>query len=254
MNIFEKLFNKNNKNINDLDLYQLIALFNRLTHKKENLYTNNKGEKFVLTRYGFVPAEQHNLHLLTEQQNRQINHLETEVVILENDLKKSKEAYKKVNNALQNLLVSNKESKKQKPTQTIYSFKPQLDRLKKSYLTMLSNNHNLIERVKQLKKQTKTLSDELQNERAKRKLLEKINTVQPINTDEDLLTKINATIMYAENNQIGKMLEKLKSVVAHQENLKQKSHNQKALITRLESINKNLEQELFELKMKKLNN
>jgi|JFJP01.1.fsa_nt_gi hypothetical protein len=246
MSLFEDLFKKKEK-LSNLDLYQLIAVFNALIHKKDNVYINNKKEKFVLTRYGFVPVDQPNLKLLTEQQNTQINHLETEVRVLQNDLKKQKTENKKLKQELQ--------TKEENTTKAIKnSNRPELDKIKKSYLTLMSNNHNLIEKVKQLKKDNKKLTTELIDEKGRYKILQKNTTAQQNNNEEDIISKINAVIMYAENNQIGKMLEKLKSVVAHQENLKQKSHNQKALITRLESINKHLEEELFQIKKQILNN
>jgi hypothetical protein len=246
MSLFEVLFKKKEK-LSNLDLYQLITVFNALIHKKDNVYANNKGEKFVLTRYGFVTVEQHNLKLQTEQQNRQINHLETDVRVLQNDLKKQKTENKKLKEDLQ--------TKDKNTTKAIEnSIRPEHDKIKKSYLTVMSNNHNLIEKVKQLKKDNKKLTTELIDEKGKYKVLQKNTIAQQNNSEEDIISKINTVIVYAENNQIGKMLEKLKSVVAHQENLKQKSHNQKALITRLESINKNLEEELFQIKKQILNN
>lgn len=244
MSIFDNLLKKK-ENLQHLDLYQLIALFNALVHKKDKIYTNNKGKKFVLTQYGFVPAEQPNLLLQTQQQAMQIEHLEIDVVVLKNDIKKYKTENKKLKQELQ--------TKHENTTKAIKnSNRPELDKIKKSYLTVMSNNHNLIEKVKQLKKENKKLNTELIDEKGKYKILKKNSTAQHNNSEEDIISKINAVIMYAQNNQIAKMLEKLKSVVAHQENLKQKSHNQKALITRLEMINNNLETELFELKMKNL--
>lgn len=247
MGFFDELFNKK-ENKNPKDFYQMIAAFNLLLHKKDNVYTNDKAGKFVLTRYGFVPVEQHNLKLLTEQQERQILNLETDVVVLESKLKKAKKEIE----ATKKELEKEKENKKEGVPIIRYSFKPQLDKLKRNYLTMMNNNHNLIEKVKKFKKENQKLSTELLDEKGKYKILQNSINAQLLSNDQDIITKINAVIMYAENNQIAKMLEKLKSVVAHQENLKQKSHNQKALITRLESINYNLEKELFELKRKGL--
>ena len=247
MSIFDNLFNKKEKK-NPLDLYQLIAVFNRLIHQKDKLYTNSQGEKFFLTRYGFVTVEQHNLKLQTEQQKRHINNLETDVIVLEKNLEK----VKKELSTIKKEVKEETEYIKNNTSPIIkYSFKSKYDKLKKNYLNMMINNHNLIVRIKQLKSEIKKLTTELIDEKGKNKIAQKNIAPQTL-TDEDINTKINAAIMYAENNQIGKMLEKLKSVVAHQENLKQKSHNQKALITRLEMINKNLEEELYELKMKNL--
>ena len=76
MSFFNNLFSKSNIEEDDKKLFRLLSLLNHFIEEKKHIYTNPKGERFILTKYGFSPVEQFNLKLQVEDQRRQIDNLE----------------------------------------------------------------------------------------------------------------------------------------------------------------------------------
>ena len=244
MNFFQKIFQKNEK-FDSTEFYKYLAILNHLIEVKEKIYTNKKGEKYILTKYGFKPVEQHNLQLLTEQQIRQINNLETDNRVLTKENEELIKVVKKLKSEKQQLLI-------EKPTVIKYSFKKSLDKFKEKYEALMRNNHFLISKIREKKIKIQQLKNEVVDQKGKYKILQKeINrseNIEIIKDKDELLQDLSDMILYAENKQIEKIFRKVKRITEHQEDLKLKSFNQKAQITNLENQNKQLQEELKKLK------
>lgn len=102
--MFEKLFTSKKKE-KDFDFFEMLKMFNQLTHQKDKIYEDNVGKKFILTRYGFYPVEQYNLHIENKELNKTIN-------VLNSNYEKLLDKYEKSNNEIDLLKKAKAKSKK----------------------------------------------------------------------------------------------------------------------------------------------
>jgi hypothetical protein len=105
--MFNKIF-FNKKYKKEFDFFEMLKMFNQLTHQNDKIYTDNEGKKFVLTKYGFSPVEQYNLSLINKELNeiiglqkiqiikleKKINIINNETEILKNKIDKQKQSIK----------------------------------------------------------------------------------------------------------------------------------------------------------------
>lgn len=236
MNFFQKIFRKSEK-FDSTEFYKYLAILNHLIEVKEKIYVNKIGERFILTRYGFKPVEQHNLHLLTEQQQRTIKDLEIENRFLTKEVNELKLVSKRLKSENQQLNSS-------KPKVIKYSFKKTLESVREKYGKCINNNHLLIKKIKEKKLEIKYLKYEIITENSKIKTLQKeisrLSNGENLKNKDELLEDISDIILYAENKQIEKVFRKVKRITELQEDLKLKIINQETHIENLMKENERL--------------
>jgi hypothetical protein len=76
MSLFNSLFSKPTPEQDSKALFHYLSLLNHFIQVKEHIYTNPKGERFILTKFGFTPVEQYNLKWQVEEQRLKIAKLE----------------------------------------------------------------------------------------------------------------------------------------------------------------------------------
>ena len=138
MNFFQKIFRKSEK-FDSTEFYKYLAILNHLIEVKEKIYVNKYGERFILTKYGFKPVEQYNLHLLTEQQQKKIKDLEIENKYLTKEFNELKLVSKRIK-------LENQQLNSSKPKIIKYSFKKALEKVSEKYGNCINNNHLLIKK------------------------------------------------------------------------------------------------------------
>lgn len=89
--------------INNVDdkkrLYHFLAMLNNFIEKNDTIYKNKKGDKFILTRYGFRPVDEYNIQTLYKEQSSKLELVEQK----NKEYKKKIENLKKENERLQEL-------------------------------------------------------------------------------------------------------------------------------------------------------
>ncbi|WP_146739524.1 hypothetical protein [Flavobacterium aciduliphilum] len=143
MTLFHKLFHKPENEKEMKLLYHYLAILNHFIQEKEHIYTNPKGERFVLTKYGFYPVEQYNLQLKVERQERRIQELE----------QKNKSQDLKIDELMLDVKVSKKQYNELFATHQLLK-----KRYDKAITGIISLQETLSTTKRELKNQTKTLN------------------------------------------------------------------------------------------------
>jgi hypothetical protein len=211
------------KKLNNLDLFEIIRLFNQLTHQNDKIYSNQEGKKYILTKFGFYPVEQFNLNLINDKLNLDNNNLKNKLNQLENQLeilKNNYDTFVTKNNKLKKLFkeLYNKRNEKNLFIKILNEKNSKLQK-QLTFITPRDNSLELIKQLNSLKKLNKILKEDYQ------KLEEKHNQnsiYHIIENNED----------FPENRK-EKLLEKITKMTEMMENLKKKSNNQKEQITNL---------------------
>lgn len=144
----------------EIDLFEIIRLYNHLVHTRKNIYRDKDGKEFILTKYGFQSVVQNNLHLENEQLVRENERLNEET-------KKNKSNYKKLTEDFFELQKQNEELLSQEQQNDEQLLKKYEEALKK------------IERITEL---NKSLTDKIKTKKERIRML--------IAENKDLLDKI----------------------------------------------------------------
>lgn len=217
MSLFENIFN--NKTEKKIEFFDLLALLNNFTKVKERVYEDKNGIRYVQTKLGFQKSEQFNLIMLNEELEKKILHLETDFRINAIKLKekniKYTELQKEYKIAFKNKKYEDKISAKQQ----------RLNLLK-------AKNNNIRTELTKSKIELKTLREDIKE------------------NENYFNLNINDTILYAETNQIEKLLRKVKRISEYQNFLITKSKSQNIEINKLTENNEILKEEINKLKEK----
>ncbi|MFY7810106.1 MAG: hypothetical protein ACOVQ2_00085 [Flavobacterium sp.] len=167
--MFKKFFTSKPKNFNFIEM---LVMFNQLTHQNDKIYINNLGEKFVLTRYGFLPVEQYNLQLVNKDLTRKINQLKEDIKIQNKlhknqffDAIKSTTQYNKLKISYQKLFSLRHQKIEAIETPIFKKY----EKLKKSYQSLVDKRHDSNVIIKELKHKISNLSNNLQELKTQKK-------------------------------------------------------------------------------------
>ncbi len=217
MSLFENIFN--NKTEKKIEFFDLLALLNNFTKVKERVYEDKNGIRYVQTKLGFQKSEQFNLIMLNEELEKKMLNLETDFRINAIKLKekniKYAELQKEYKIAFKNKKYEDKISAKQQ----------RLNLLK-------AKKNNIKTELSKSKIELKTLREDIKE------------------NENYFNLNINDTILYAETNQIEKLLRKVKRISEYQNFLITKSKSQNIEINKLTENNEILKEEINKLKEK----
>ncbi|WP_395042782.1 hypothetical protein [Flavobacterium sp.] len=217
MSLFENIFN--NKTEKKIEFFDLLALLNNFTKVKERVYEDKNGIRYVQTKLGFQKSEQFNLIMLNEELEKKILNLETDFRINSIKLKEKNIKYAEL----------------QKEYKIAFKNKKYEDRIsaKQQRLNLLkAKKNNIKTELSKSKIELKTLREDIKE------------------NENYFNLNINDTILYAETNQIEKLLRKVKRISEYQNFLITKSKSQNIEINKLTENNEILKEEINKLKEK----